>query len=375
MAEVYNWQIGRKMSYPYEESRPKKQFSAVFDTNKCIACQTCTMGCKTTWTSGRGEEYMFWNNVETRPYGFYPMAWDVKLLEMLGPQKWSDEKYEGKTIFEAAGEGERVLGHMPNDEDWAHPNLGEDEVTGIVEKGAYFKTPHPIWMFYLARTCNHCTYPGCLAACPRKAIYKRKEDGVVLIDQSRCRGYRECVRGCPYKKAMFRPTTRIGEKCIGCYPQIEKGLTSRCMEPCIGKIRQQGWISTPENARADNPLDYLVHIKKIALPLYPQFGTEPNIYYIPPKHVPETYLKQMFGTGVGNAVKTYAKAADDEELLGLLMLFGSSPEILTSFKIRNGKAYGYNEGGKEVASVPIKEPTYLRPYFDEKLNVYRHSIT
>jgi glyoxylase-like metal-dependent hydrolase (beta-lactamase superfamily II) len=41
---------------------------------------------------------------------------------------------------------------------------------------------HNTWFFYLARICNHCTYPACLAACPRQAIYKRPEDGIVLID-------------------------------------------------------------------------------------------------------------------------------------------------------------------------------------------------
>ncbi len=43
MARVKNWQLGREMSYWYPESRPKKQFAAIFDTNKCIACQTCFM--------------------------------------------------------------------------------------------------------------------------------------------------------------------------------------------------------------------------------------------------------------------------------------------------------------------------------------------
>ena len=77
---------------------------------------------------------------------------------------------------------------------------------------------HKTWFFYLARICNHCTYPACLAACPRNAIYKRPEDGIVLIDQERCRGYRKCVEACPYKKTMYRGTTRASEKCIGCYP-------------------------------------------------------------------------------------------------------------------------------------------------------------
>ena len=61
------------------------------------------------------------------------------------------------------------------------------------------------------RICNHCTYPACLAACPRKAIYKREEDGIVIIDQERCRGYRKCVEACPYKKSMYRGTTQVSE--------------------------------------------------------------------------------------------------------------------------------------------------------------------
>ena len=78
MPKVYNWQIGREMEYPYEGVRPQKQFAMIMDTNKCIACQTCTVACKTTWTAGRGQEYMFWNNVESKPYGYYPLGWDVK---------------------------------------------------------------------------------------------------------------------------------------------------------------------------------------------------------------------------------------------------------------------------------------------------------
>ena len=136
MARVYNWQIGREMSYWYPESRPQKQFAAVFDINKCIACQTCTLACKTTWTSGRGQEYMLWNNVETKPYGFYPLAWDLKLLEMLNGGAWNGSKYEGQTVFESAPAGERVLGWRPTTQDYAYPNVGEDDCTGQVDGGA-----------------------------------------------------------------------------------------------------------------------------------------------------------------------------------------------------------------------------------------------
>ncbi|MFN8006751.1 MAG: 4Fe-4S dicluster domain-containing protein [Terriglobia bacterium] len=70
---------------------------------------------------------------------------------------------------------------------------------------------HNTWFFHLQRICNHCTYPACLAACPRKAIYKRPEDGVVLIDQSRCRGYRKCVEACPYKVHLSRNDPNFGK--------------------------------------------------------------------------------------------------------------------------------------------------------------------
>ena len=103
--KVYNWQLKREMDYKYPEARPKRQVAWIFDTNKCIACQTCTMACKMTWTSGKGQEFMFWNNVETKPWGYHPLGWDVRLLEKLGPQSWNGDKYTGKTIFEAVSKG------------------------------------------------------------------------------------------------------------------------------------------------------------------------------------------------------------------------------------------------------------------------------
>jgi len=216
----------------------------------------------------------------------------------MGPAEWKGERLASKTIFDGDDPLETVFGHVPAMTDYASPNLGEDEVAGQLEHGAHFAgAEHPLWMFYLARTCNHCDSPACLASCPRKAIYKREEDGIVLIDQKRCRGYQECVRACPYKKTFFNAVGRVSEKCIGCYPRIEQGEVSLCVESCIGKIRMHGFLST-DTPREDNSLDYIVRIRKLALPLYPQFGTGPNSYYIPPLSVPEKFLTQMFGSGV-----------------------------------------------------------------------------
>ncbi len=372
MPKVKNWQIGREQYFKYKSSPPKRQVAWIFDTNKCIACQTCTVACKTTWTSGKGEEHMFWNNVETKPFGFYPLAWDVKLLEMTGAQNWKNGVMEGHTIFEGVKEGEEITGYLPAPEDWGHPNLGEDEVNAPIQEKASFGMPHQSWMFYLARICNHCTSPACLAACPRKAIYKRKEDGVVLIDQHRCRGYQKCVAACPYKKPMFNSTTGKSEKCIACYPLIEKGLAPRCVQTCIGKIRMTGYINPPEKSQKDNPMDYLVHEAKVALPLYPQFGTSPNVYYIPPIHVSSAYLSQMFGPNVGDAIETYKKR--DPKLVGLLSLFGSTDKVVEKFSVAEGQAAAF-QGGKEVVKVPVMEPIVFRMFHDKERHVYRHSVT
>ncbi len=382
MPQVYNWQLGRKMNYPYEEARPQSQFAFVFNINRCIGCQTCSMACRSTWTFGRGQEHMWWNNVETKPFGGYPRFWDARLLAMLeeaNPKKqtWdtaSERSHEapfglfgGKTVFEAAEnyagtEGpRRALGYIPTADEWAAPNVFEDHAAGArAELPASTNLPeHKVWFFYLARLCNHCGYPACLAACPRQAIYKRPEDGVVLIDQSRCNGYQKCVEACPYKKSIYRSTTGTSEKCVACYPRLEgldplispngEPAETRCMTSCVGKIRMQGLVPLESDGTwkrdPSNPIYFLVRERQVALPLYPQFGTEPSGFYIPPRWVPRGYLEQMFGPGVQNAIKQYV--CPDRELLAVLQLFRTTQQIIFRYAI---------EQGPKVAEVPVTMP-------------------
>jgi nitrate reductase beta subunit len=413
MAKVYNWQLGRDMEYPYEAAFPERQFAFVFNINRCIACQSCTMACKSTWTFSKGQEQMWWANVETKPYGGYPQLWDVKTLELLeranpGGQTWAAGaggprrpygRFDGKTIFEARGpvlspDSSRVLGYLPGDDEWNSPNIYEDNpvgpkgVPGRFHESGVTLPVHDTWFFYLARICNHCTYPGCLAACPRKAIYKRPEDGIVLIDQKECRGYRKCVEACPYKKSMYRGNTRVSEKCIACYPRIEGSdpesegvpMETRCMAACIGQIRLQGLVEVNEDGTwaedRYNPLYYLVHVAKVALPLYPSFGTQPNGYYIPPRWVPRPYLRQMFGPGVDAAIEAYANP--DRELLAVLQLFRRSNRIVFRYALEEGpKIYegelrgrrvtlyndtviAYGKDGSELFRTTVEEPLHVR---------------
>jgi nitrate reductase beta subunit len=182
-------------------------------------------------------------------------------------------------------------------------------------------------MFYLPRICEHCLNPSCAASCPSGAIYKRTEDGIVLVDQDRCRGWRMCVTGCPYKKVYFNHRTGKAEKCTFCFPRVEVGIPTVCSETCVGRLRYIGLVlydadrvlaaaSVPdehdlyqaqrevfldphdpavvrEAERAGIPHDWvlaaqrspvyrLIHDYEVALPLHPEYRTMPMVWYIPP---------------------------------------------------------------------------------------------
>ncbi|MCP4542955.1 MAG: nitrate reductase subunit beta, partial [Chloroflexi bacterium] len=180
--------------------------------------------------------------------------------------------------------------------------------------------------FYLPRICNHCLNPGCVAACPSGALYKRGEDGIVLVDQDKCRAWRMCVSGCPYKKVYYNWSTGKSEKCILCYPRMESGQAPACFHSCVGRIRYLGVLlydadriqemaASPDDELVDaqramildpndpevvaearrngvpdamiesakkSPVYKLVQEYKLALPLHPEFRTVPMLFYVPP---------------------------------------------------------------------------------------------
>ncbi|MCW5976796.1 MAG: respiratory nitrate reductase subunit beta [Bryobacteraceae bacterium] len=257
---------------------PLHQIAMVLDLNKCLGCQTCTMACKKLWTDGDGMDYMYWNNVETRPGQGYPRNWDRIgggfENGMLRPSELPSKLDYGQT-FEYNYE-ERLfqggLQAMPQEETRNTPNWDED-VGALMAGENYY--------FYLPRLCNHCTNPACLAACPRNAIYKREEDGIVLVDQERCEGYRYCMRACPYKKIYYNELLGKAQKCIFCYPRIEQGDTTACSKQCPGRLRFVGFLDDESSA-----VHSLVKVHRVALGLFPEKGTDPNVFYVPPFNPP-----------------------------------------------------------------------------------------
>jgi nitrate reductase beta subunit len=319
---------------------------------------------------------MWWNNVETKPGTGYPTRWeDQKIykggwvkngdkleLRVAGKptgltklyhnpdmpvmddyyEPWAydydhlfeapqgDDQPTARTISLVTGDPIDVKGGPNWDDDLSGtPDYGRNDINlsniSAEDKESMFQLER-MTMHYLPRMCNHCLNPSCVAACPSGAVYKRGEDGVVLINQDKCRAWRLCVTACPYKKSYYNWTTGKSEKCLLCYPRIESGQAPACMHSCVGRIRYLGVLLydadeiqefasasddqlierqlniyvDPHNSRfmkmakkngiADStieaaqksPVYRFVKEWKIALPLHAEFRTLPNLFYVPP---------------------------------------------------------------------------------------------
>ncbi|EXF43412.1 respiratory nitrate reductase beta chain [Pseudomonas sp. BAY1663] len=267
----------------------RSQVGMVLNLDKCIGCHTCSITCKNVWTSREGMEYAWFNNVETKPGIGYPKEWENQ-------DKWKGGwvRNGDGTINPRIGGKFRVLANifanpdLPTIDDYYEPfdfdyqNLhtaplsehqpvarprslvsGQrmekiewgpnwEEILGTefakrrkdknfdkVQADIYGQYENT-FMMYLPRLCEHCLNPACAASCPSGAIYKREEDGIVLIDQEKCRGWRMCISGCPYKKIYFNWKSGKSEKCIFCFPRIELA--------CRPSVPRPAWAASATSA-------------------------------------------------------------------------------------------------------------------------------
>ena len=352
----------------------KRQVAMVMDLNKCLGCQTCTVACKRLWTKRDGMAHMLWNTVNTQPgtgtpHGYESMGGGFKDgAAQTGHRPRVDEfgkawKFNHEEVA-FGGNPDAHLTVVGGD-----PGKGSnwDEDVG----GGEYPNSH---FFYLPRICNHCTHPACLEACPRQAISKREEDGIVLIDEDHCKGYRFCQEACPYKKIYFNEIEGHSQKCIFCFPRIDEGVTTACSRQCPGRVRFVGYLDDPEG-----PIWKLVTKHKIALPLHEEYGTEPNVFYVPPMspprlddegnptdepRIPTDYLVSLFGPRVPEvldvlkAEREKVEAGGTSEIMDLLIsrkwldMFGpftNHPRDVAANPIERGHAKSASGAkGKEI---------------------------
>lgn len=172
------------------------------------------------------------------------------------------------------------------------------EITDNREAGSYF----------LPQPCMHCDNPPCVRACPVGATFKRT-DGIVMMDQDRCIGCRNCIAQCPYGARSFNWTEPLHtqeelaqpysmelnyphrkgvvEKCILCPTMLREGKLPECATAC----KEMGAIYFGDELEdaVTNAKGETLQLSKItkmgaAFRLMEELGTEPRIYYLPPSN-------------------------------------------------------------------------------------------
>ncbi len=322
-------------------TQSKRQLAWVFDLNKCVGCQTCSVACKMLWPQEEpGTEHMWWMTVNTQPGRGTPRDWegmgggydaDGKLVSGELPsaeQFGSGWDYNYREVL-TGGQGRKVhLQKTAGSKSWGM-NWDEDEGGGEFPN-AYF--------YYVPRLCNHCSKPACVEACPHKAMFKRAEDGLVLRDEDECLGAQECARACPYKKIYFNEKRGVSQHCIGCFPRVEQGVAPACVRQCPGRAAFIGFLDEDTGF-----VSKMVKKWKVALPLHADRGTEPNVYYVPPlspaplredggfddagERIPVSHLESLFGSEVHGALDVLRSELDrkrrgqDSELMDMLILY------------------------------------------------------
>jgi len=199
------------------------QLALVIDLNVCVGCQACVTSCKQWNTSGQAAALS-----DQNPYGADPSG----------------------TFFN------RVQTY---------------------EVGTFPETD----TIHFPKSCLHCEEPPCVPVCPTGASYKRKDNGLVLIDYDKCIGCNYCAWACPYGVRELDEKEKVMTKCTLCVDRIEDlslDETQRkpaCVLACPTNARLFGDIHDPESlvsqAIAQNE----------GYALMPEWGTRPANHYLP----------------------------------------------------------------------------------------------
>ena len=202
-----------------------KQLALVIDLNVCVGCHACVTSCKQWNTSGSAGPLADLNAYGANPTGTF---------------------FNRVQTYEA--------GTFP----------GTDTI-------------------HFPKSCLHCEDPPCVPVCPTGASYKRKEDGIVLVDYDKCIGCKYCAWACPYGAREMDAEAGVMKKCTLCVDRIyndnlpEEDREPACVRTCPTGARHFGDLGDP-----DSDVSRLVAARD-GFALMPELRTKPVNRYLPPR--------------------------------------------------------------------------------------------
>jgi Fe-S-cluster-containing dehydrogenase component len=203
-----------------------KQLALAIDLDTCVGCQACVTSCKQWNTSGSAGPL-----TDENPYDEGPTGTFLNRVQT----------YE--------------VGNFPDTE-----------------------------VVHFPKSCLHCADPPCVPVCPTGASYKRKEDGIVLVNYDICIGCKYCSWACPWGVREVDEKQKVMTKCTLCVDRIyneelpEEERNPACVMACPTNARFFGDINDPESQIAQ-----LIK-EKDGYQLMPEWGTNPSNHYFPRKN-------------------------------------------------------------------------------------------
>lgn len=205
-----------------------KKLGLVIDLDVCVGCHACVVSCKEWNTGGYGAALS-----DERPYGKKPSG------------SWLNRIHSFEITPKDKKEPARVV-HFP-------------------------------------KSCLHCEDAPCVTVCPTGASYKRKEDGIVLVNEDHCIGCGLCAWACPYGAREMDPEEKVMKKCTLCVDRIyndnipEEDRIPSCVRTCPADARHFGDLGDPNS-------DVSVMVRERGgIDLMPEQGTKPVNKYLPPR--------------------------------------------------------------------------------------------
>ena len=178
------------------------------------------------------------------------------------------------------------------------------------------------------------------------------------------------------RRSFFNPMTGTSEKCIACYPEDRAGPAAAVLRQLHRQDPAGGLHLAARRRRApDNPIDYLVHVRKVALPLFPQFGLEPNVYYIPPIHAPAAVPAADVRPRRRPGGRDLPRAPPTTRTWPACSACSAAPSrSCRAGGARATRSSGLDEDRNEIVRVPLREPVHVSPAFDAKYGVARTQL-